>query len=292
MGIDVAAFSDETGFDGIWDNYQCKHYSEPITPRTALPEIAKCIWHCYEGHYSPPRRYYFVAPKDVGITLRRKLLDRDALKAHLVEKWTDWCATAINSTQHIALTGAFLDYVNDFDFRVFTFKTTLSLINDHRNTPYFAFRFGGGLPARPDPEVPPAAPHMRESRYLQQLIEVYSDHKKARILDRSTLEAWPDLKDHYNRQREFFYHAESLRNFARDTVPSGTFEDLQDEIYAGVVDWSIEEFVDALARLNACTQAASQLAITANGLISVVKVQDRRGICHQLANDGRLVWKR
>jgi hypothetical protein len=33
------------------------------------------------------------------------------------------------------------------------------------------------------------------------------------------LNGWPDLIEHYGRQREFFYHAESLRNFARDNVP-------------------------------------------------------------------------
>ena len=292
MGIDVAAFLDENGFCGGWDNYQCKHYNAPITASTALPEIAKCIWHCYAGNYSPPRRYYFVAPKDVGITFKRVLLGKDRLKGHLIEKWTDWCATAINSTQKISLSGSFLDYVNDFDFQIFTFMTALSLIEGHRNTPYYSSRFGGGLPDRPDPEVPPLTPHMRESRYLQQLIEAYSDHKKVSIVDRSRLEAWPDIKEHYNRQREFFYHAESLKNFARDTVPDGTFEDLQDEIFAGVVDRSSEQFADALARLNACTRAASELALTANGLISVVKIQDRRGMCHQLANVNRLVWKR
>ncbi len=40
----------------------------------------------------------------------------------------------------------------------------------------------------------------------------------------------------YLRQRERFYHAESLKNFARDTVPTGTFDALQDEIYHGVID--------------------------------------------------------
>ena len=292
MGIDVAAFSDEKGFCGVWDNYQCKHYNAPITPSVALPEIAKCIWHSFKGHYSPPRRYYFVAPKDVGITMKGLLSDKSRLKANLAEKWTAWCARAISSAQDISLTGAFLDFVNDFDFGVFTFRSALSLIEDHRNTPYHANRFGGGLPDRPDPEAPPATPHMGESRYLQQLIEAYRDHKKVSIVDRSSIGEWPDIEEHYHRQREFFYHAESLKNFARDTVPAGTFEDLQEEVYAGVVDRSTEQFIDALARLNACTRAASELSLTQNGLLSVVKIQDRRGICHQLANIDRLIWKR
>jgi hypothetical protein len=106
------------------------------------------------------------------------------------------------------------------------------------------------------------------------------------------LKAWRDLTHHYNRQREFFYHAESLRNFARDTVPAGTFEELQDEVHAGVIEIEAAPHADGFARVNAVTQAAASLPLTANGLISVTKVQDKRGICHQLANANRLQWKK
>jgi hypothetical protein len=106
------------------------------------------------------------------------------------------------------------------------------------------------------------------------------------------LKPWQDLIEHYHRQREYFYHAESLRNFARDTVPSGTFEDLQDEVHAAVVEVESASHADGLVRMNAVTQAAAQLPLSANGLISVTKVQDKRGICHQLANEDRLTWKK
>ena len=291
VGIDVAAFADQSGLNGVWDNFQCKHYRDPITSRTAMPEIAKCLWYSYQKLFRPPRHYYFVAPKDVGPTLKLLLLRGTDLKDCLIRKWDNWCARKITSTGVIPLSGSFRDYVDSFDFSVFTFKPTLELIREHQDTPYYAARFGGGLDDRPTPEKPPAKPHTKESRYLQQLLEAYSDHKKLPLMNPSQLSAWRHIEDHYHRQREFFYHAESLKSFARDTVPAGTFEDLQDEVHAGVIDTSTVAFADALARLNAVTQAASNLGLTANGLISVVRVQDRRGICHQLANDNRLRWK-
>ena len=291
LGIDVAAFADQSGLDGIWDNFQCKHYRDPITPRTAMPEIAKCLWYSYQKRFEAPRHYYFVAPKDVGAKLKLLLLKSDDLKACLIRRWDDWCASKITSNGVIPLSGPFRDHVGSFDFRAFAFKPTLELINEHQGTPYYAARFGGGLDDRPMPETPPATPHTKESRYLKQLLEAYSDHKQLPLINPAQLSAWRNIEDHYHRQREFFYHAESLKSFARDTVPVGTFEDLQDEVYAGVIDTSTEAFFDALARLNAVTQAASNLALTANALISVVRVQDRRGICHQLANDDRLRWK-
>jgi hypothetical protein len=292
MGIDVAGLTDDAGFQGVWDNYQCKHYDDALTPGIAIPEIGKMLFHSFEKRFVAPRRYYFMAPKDCGMSLKKLLLGADALKAKLVEKWQDWCATKITTTKTIALDGAFIDYVEKFDFSIFTFKTALEAIDEHSHTPYHAGRFGGGLPTRPGASVPPAEPTATESRYLEQLFEAYSEHRNSEIKVLTDLQPWQDLTKHYNRQREFFYHAESLRNFARDTVPSGTFEELQDEVHAGVVEIEASTHTDGFDRVNAVTQAAALLPLTANGLISVTKVQDKRGICHQLANEDRLQWKK
>jgi len=290
MGVDIAAFTDDDGFQGVWDNYQCKHYGEPLTPKTAINEIGKFLWHAFEGRFMPPRRYYFMAPKDCGMSLKKLLLNKNDLKTRLFEKWHDWCASEITSTKKIELAGAFRDYVDIFDFSIFTFKPALDAIDEHRKTPYHAVRFGGGLPDRPAVERPPNKPADSESRYLQQLFEVYGNHKGQPCPDTTALSTWPDLVEHYHRQREVFYHAESLRNFARDNVPPGTFEDLQNEVYAGVIEVEAAPHHDAFLRLNAVVQAAAQLPMTANGLISVTKIQDKKGICHQLANEDRLTW--
>jgi len=292
MGVDVAAFADDKGLQGVWDNYQCKQYKDPLTPKTGIAEIGKIMWHIHKKHITCPRKYYFLAPKDCGLALKKLLLNSHDLKAKLIEKWDDWCSKSITNKEIIGLEGEFEKFLSSFDFEIFTFKTTLEAIDEHRNTPYFTSRFGGGLPDRPGAPNPPEKPDSAESRYLQQLLEAYGDHKKTYIKELNDLQSWPVLEDHYHRQREYFYHAESLRNFARDTVPPGTYDELKDEVYAGVADLESSSHADAYARLNAVTQAAAQLPISANGLITVVKIQDKRGICHQLANEDRLHWRK
>jgi len=224
--------------------------------------------------------------------LEKLLLKARDLKAQVELKWDAWCANSITSRKAIPLTGAFADYVSKFDFSIFTFKTSLEAIDEHRKTPYHAARFGGGVGDRPAVSAPPPTPAPTESRYLQQLFEAYSDSQKSVLPDLTALSAHPDLVEHYHRQRETFYHAEALRNFARDTVPPGTFEELQGEVHAGVVDVSNLPHADALVRLSAVMQSAANLPLTANGLISVTKVQDKKGICHQLANEDKLKWKK
>lgn len=291
-GIDIAGFADAQKLEGVWDNYQCKRFLEhAIYPSEAWPEIGKILWCSFKKGYRPPRRYYFVAPHGVGTTLAGYLGNATKLKTALMENWDKQVRHAITDTLEIALEGEFLAYVEAFDFSIFDSKTALQLIEDHRKLcPLYVARFGGGLPARPEAEKPPAEIAPTESRYVEQLFDAYADHKKQPVRDIAALKSWPQLEKHFGRQREAFYHAESLRVFARDSVPPGTFESLQDEIHSGVIDVAEANHVDGFERVKQVTQAARQLSLTSNPLLSSAKPKDRDGICHQLANEDKLLW--
>lgn len=292
MGIDIAGLCDAKGFFGVWDNYQCKHENKPIIPTTAIVEIGKILWYSFNKEFAAPRKHYFIAPKDCGITLTKLLANPIALKEYVFENWDKYCKNGITDTVSIELRDDFYSYVDSFDFSIFKSKSTLEIIDEHRETPWHAGRFGGGLPDRPPVTSPPAEATAQESRYIAQLFEAYTDYKKTALSGLDSLSPWNDLVEHYHRQRELFYHAEALRNFARDTVPPGTFEDLQEEVHAGVIDIEAAAYEHGFARLTAVTQTAANLHLTSNALISVIKVQDRKGMCHQLANEDRLTWKK
>ena len=289
-GIDIAGFADGKGLIGIWDNYQCKHYGAGITPGTAWPEIGKILWHSFNGHYSPPRAYYFVAPRDTGTSLTQLLSNIPLLKTQLLGAWKKSVETHITATQAVKLEGAFADYVNKFDFTIFKRKSPREIIEQHRNSPYFIPRFGGGLPPRPTPELPPGNILDTENGYVTQLLAAYADHTKEAVADIAALKKWKSLDNHFSRERESFYHAESLRVFVRDKVEPGTFEGLQDEIYHGVIDTCDGQHVDGFERVKAVTALAQGISLDAHPLGPSAFIRDRRGICHQLANEDRLKW--
>lgn len=289
-GIDVAGFATNKGFDGEWDNYQCKYYlGAPLTPRTAVSEIGKLLWHVFQEKISLPRNYYFFSPKDCGPSLRKLLLKTSDLKITMKEQWDSWCSTSITSTKTIQMNGDFSNFVDSIDFSIFQYKPRHEVIEDHRHTPYHALRFGGGLPARPPVLAPPESESEAESRYISQLYEAYSDKEQTNVTAKN-ISSYPKHENHYRRQREAFFHAESLKNFARDSVPEGTFLSLKTEILSGVEDVCDDDYKHGLARMKAVIKSANSLQLTENGLIQVTKTQDRRGICHQLANEDKLVW--
>ncbi|MBB6406183.1 ABC-three component system protein [Arthrobacter sp. AZCC_0090] len=289
-GVDVAGFLTDGGFAAEWDCYQCKHYAAELLPGDAYPEILKIVLGTMAGYYTWPHEYRFVAPRGYGTTLAGVLNSpaklRSAMKSALTK---DRSVLARKLGEHsLEEVLAFLD---EADFAGFGSIELHELVTDHQQTRWHSARFGVPLPARSGPDVPAVRPGEDEQRYVAKLLAAYAERHGVSLTPAAAADH-EQLGSHYLRQRVAFYSAESLRVFARDSVPVGTFEALQDEIFDGVIDVHDSHPGDGLDRLLQVTQSAHQLAMTANGLLPVVTTRDRTGVCHQLANDDRLSWCR
>lgn len=290
QGLDVVGFITDSTFAGGWDNYQCKYYDHPLYPSDIWVEIGKIIYYSFSGEYTIPNKYYFVAPKQVGTTLGKLLSKPDELKQKAKKNWEKHIQNNISSAFAIKLEGKLLSYFNGFDFSIFDSISLSELIVGHANTPFHTVRFGGGLKIRPEPVIPPGHTASTDSRYVQQILSAYGDRAGETVKDLSWLDGKPKYKQDFNRQRERFYHAESLRNFSRDNVPPGTYEKLQEDVYHGVVDVCQSTHSDGFERMRATITQAAQLSIESCPLHSVTRIADKQGICHQLADSDRLKW--
>lgn len=284
-GCDVVAFPVEG--EPVWDNYQCKHYDKPLTPTDIWVELGKICHYSFIGEYTVPRRYRFVAPRNVGTKLASYFRKPETLKSELLKVWQEKCKDEIKSVP-VPLTSELRNHIQQIDFSIFGYLPVLELIEQHKKTPYFVARFGLGLPARSAVAPPPASPSPAETRYVQQLFEAYSDNKGRQVAVTQDLPL--SMKKHFNRSRESFYSAESLRNFSRDNLPGGEFENLQEQIYVGVADTCEGPHACGLTRLIATTNRAADLSITSSPLMGKTEITDLHGICHQLANVDRLTW--
>lgn len=98
------------------------------------------------------------------------------------------------------------------------------------------------------------------------------------------------MSRHLQRQRKSFFRAESLRAYSAGAVPPGTFEKLQDDIHQGVIDVADGDHPDGYTRLCQVLAQVGSLDLSRHKLIAVTDIDDRKGVCHQLANDDRLTW--
>jgi hypothetical protein len=288
LGCDVVAYLRDG--DGAWDNYQCKHYDHRLTPSDIWPEIAKLVVHTHRGALSVPERYVFVAPRGAGTKLAKMLRQPHALRAGLLEAWDKSCRTRIAADAPVELGDKLSGHINAFDFSIFSAVPPLRLIDEHAQTRWHVARFGSGLPARPPVPSPPPSPATEEATYVGELLGAYAEHLGVVIGSVADLEPHAPVAEHFGDARMAFYSAEGLRLFSRDTLPPGSFGRLQDDVHAGIRDDVRHAHADGYTRVLAATKTAQTLALTAHALANAATVPDRHGICHQLANDGKVRW--
>jgi len=292
MGRDVIAETPE----GDWDNFQCKHYKDPLQPNNVWLELGKLVYYTYKKAYSFPRSYYFVAPQGIGTKLSNLLKNATKLKAGLMEEWDGKCKDKITSKTSVLLDSDLETYLDGLDFSIFGAIQPLQLIEEHSTTRWHVARFGGGLPPRPDVTAPPKAVASEEVTYVQELLAAYGDYlgrpigAVTELSSSSSSEA--NLLEHFNDSRVEFYSAESLRAFSRDTLPPGEFGKLQTEMHDGIKDEIRSEHSDGYSRVVEVVKVARSLQISAHSLASSLRVRDRGGICHQLTNDKKIRWVR
>jgi hypothetical protein len=290
-GRDVVGYIQAINTAGPWDNYQCKHYDHPLYPSDMWKELAKLCYYTFEKRFSIPRAYYFVAPRGVGPEGLNLLENPKQISSGLVSQWQKGELLKI-AGKVIVLAGELLKYVESFDFSIVKDVSPSLIIDQHRNTRYHAPRFGGGLVRLPpDKADVPEDIALIEARFVEQLLEAYSDQASKPIANATELAAHPKLKRHFDRQRNYFYLAELLRNFTRDNIPEdGCFERLQDLIYDGVLDTAESDYVNGFERVKETVKAARNLQIDSHPLKECLEGYHRNGVCHQLANDDRLKW--
>ncbi|MBK8253661.1 MAG: hypothetical protein IPK82_13465 [Polyangiaceae bacterium] len=289
MGRDIIATV--KGGNGTWDNYQCKHYEKALTPSDVWVELGKLAYYTLKGEYSYPRRYYFVAPQGAGPKLSNLLKRPHELRNDLLANWNKACRTEITKTEVVECDAVMQAHIASLDFSIFQTVPLLRILDGHAKTRWYAARFGGGLPPRPEPLAPPSAPAANEAVFVGELRRAYADHLKQNVKDLDAgLATHDDLREHFRDARVEFYSAEGLRTFSRDTLPQGEFEKLQDEVHSGIKDEVRGDHADGYRRVLAVVKTARSLQLTSNPLTTRIHTRDRGGICHQLANDGKVRW--
>jgi hypothetical protein len=276
--------------EGQYDYYQCKHYEKPITPSDIWVEFGKLCYYTYNKDYPVPQHYYIVAPKDVGPSLLDYINNPLNINDALIKNWDKYCKTGIKTNDPIDLSDGLIQYIKNFYFKIVSVYPMQTIIDEHQTTPYFPFRFGGGLTKkRPVKQNPPQEIDTQELTYVSKIIAAYSDYKKKIIDNVEDLQQnYPEFILDFNRHRERFYSAESLRIFVRDTLPDeSSFIKLKHEVYDGIIDIVERDYPDGKTRLMNVMAQASLLSIQDNILAvnSYMSICDKQGLCHHLANE-------
>lgn len=150
----------------------------------------------------------------------------------------------------------------------------------------------------PERLIPPDDVADEELRYISELLAAYADALGRDVLTQSNLSD-PKLqrfqKD-FSKQRKDFYAAETIRRASRDSLATygiEAFQSLKDETYAGIEDMLDNYYENGFLRLKAVMERVGILTLSKSMLLKIpnwVGIEERKGICHFLVNDGKVQW--
>ena len=172
----------------------------------------------------------------------------------------------------------------------------LEVIEEHRTTAFYAFRFGGGLTIKRDRSIQvPAIAEKYEAIYIQKILQAISEKEGCVVSSLDELyKRFPTYANAVRVHRERFYSAENLKLFASKYLLSDDFfKELSDDIYYGIFDYLEMAYDNGYERLSSVMAQVAQIDLNHNLLAKydLVHPQDRQGICHQIANErDDFVW--
>lgn len=291
-GIDVIAYKNYT--EKKAEFYQCKHYKAALTPSDVYLEFGKLMYYTSNGDYPIPEKYFFVAPHGIGAKLQGLINDTTELKKALKKEWDDKCKRKITSTKEVLLDSKMLDYIDKFDFSIVSSIEPIKFIEDYKKTNYFAYRFGGGLQkTRKSIAAPPSAITSVEIPYIRNIFDAYSSRLSKSVVSETDFNSDIKLTEHFLRQRNNFYHADSLEQFSRDALPPGNkaFNDLKNEVLEQIIETcESTSYRDGVEKMDETIKMAKTGTYPSNPLTGELKSQDKSGICHHLSNENKIKW--
>jgi hypothetical protein len=289
-GRDVIGFSSDRGHEGPWDLYQCKRKTRggKLGTPEATTELGKLFHHHVTGAYRTlPSAYVFVAPRGLVGPLRDLILNPSTLGPHLIAHWDEHCATRITEKKAIPLTPEVRAAIETFNFARVSYLTAPMIVRDSAAAPALS-KVLGLIPDEAPPGTAPAAIQIEELVYVDQLRQVYGEASGAAFASADDVLAHPDHGEHLRRQRTRFFEAAFFSRFHRDNTAPGALETFQNDVYHGVIEVYDETHASRLHRVDAVMKHAGLTQVSLLGRLTRIPV--RQGMCHHLANEGRLKW--
>lgn len=285
-GRDIVALVSDTAVDP-WDNYQCKQYARKLRPADLWPELGKLVYWTMRGSYTIPRRYVFVAPLGTTAKTLDLLADPEQIRAALRKEWTKHCATLCGYEEIAA-------HLDNFAFPAFEVLSAGAIVDGLKDSAIYPVLFGSGLQKpRPPVPAPPQKIAAAELPYVTALIDAYDDHCSAPVSDADAAFAHERYGSHLRGSRREFYCAESLREFSKDVlVAPDDYTSLQQQIADGIRHTVARDHPSGFDRVLAACEQATSVQVDDHPLAGELAPSDRAGMCHQLANDGRVKWRR
>lgn len=289
MGRDIGGFVSSARHEGEWDNFQCKMLAKPLDGPTLFKEIGKILYFASKGHFTPPRNYYFVAPKGFNRSAESLLHNPENFRATILAEWDTRCSRYIKKDRTpVPMTSALRQVIESFVFQNIDGWDIDKILALPGMQMLLAETFGDDPGEAPKGTVPRSIAN-DEATYIGQLVKIYSERAGRAYVDADAVLAEAENGTHLSMQRRRYFDADSFRRHFRDNLGLEHVQMFTDEVYAGVFETYVS--TSGFERLTQVMNKAGDIEVGGIfGRHRRASLQVRQGTCHHLANELVMPW--
>ena len=273
------------------------YYDHAIKQSDVIGELGKFLFFMSSGDIPVPESYYLMAPQGLSSQFLLTYKNPETLKKVILGNWDKHIAGKIEKGVQHKLEGELKSFVEGFDYVIFKFyspaKFLKTLMESGKRFVYFQyFGFRKELLRKIKLETP-KEPEDYEGRYVQHLLDAYNDVEGFSSISQSNVDL-SEYSKHFNRSRDEFWLAESVKKMSEENNPGDNdeFEDIKDEMEGHVADTYEDNYENSLRRVKAVTDKSATMPIKTDWVVSSqLGARAMKGICYQLSNEDRLIWK-
>lgn len=297
QGRDAVGFLTAKRYDDAWDNHQCKHLKRPLGFGAFLTELGKMFFYADQGEFTLPRRYIFVVPNSAVRDVLKLVGRPSKIGPALIEGWEVHCRTGITDGETV-LTPAIRAAIEQYPFENVLLWKASDIVEQRQMRGLMVELFDddpGAAPTVGDAEVP-AAPSAEEASYLEQIKEVYGEHRGNPFDDLDAVIGDPDYGPRMTRARRQFLERKAFRLHFRDNLDAAILDQVDTDVLDGVQDhYDGHEGGRRYDRLLGVMETAANVEVSGPlGKHRRVTPRVKQGACHHHAGEGEmpLRWDR
>lgn len=147
----------------------------------------------------------------------------------------------------------------------------------------------------PSPEKlePPARLEDHEMTYALELLAAYADKEGVLEISKEDLKKYPKYYKNFQRQRTYYYAAESIRQLTEYVFCADEFKILKSETLDAIIETYEDDYENGFIRLNEVLKHVSKIQLNESILTKIpgcLNIFQKKGICHMLVNDKEITW--
>lgn len=258
--------------------YQAKQFDHPLNRSEIIGIVMKILWYVNGKEIDLPTKLFIISSKSISVKALVLFKNKELIKDELLTNLESYAKDYNKNISDSELKNLY-NFINSLRFDFVDYIEIDQIILEYYNSDFGSIRFNKSTTLKYVSDIPRS--NYEQEEFVVQLSNLFDgDKKKNEVL---------------NDAKNSFYSSLCLMEAEKYLFGNNSeFKVAKDEIYEGINNIFYQDKDEKSKYFDCLSQAINidpNPSYLASAELNLIKNTDKKGICHQLVNDGRISWE-